>query len=129
MDNKISKKGNIKDAVIDKCQVNVIHDDILNKVKGELLEETTYYELAELFKVFGDPTRIKIIWALFKSEMCVCDLTALLNISQSAVSHQLRTLKNARLVKFRREGKVVYYSLDDDHIKDILSQGLNHITE
>lgn len=114
---------------IDNCSCNVIHKDVVEKVKEVLPEEETLYDLAELFKVFGDSTRIKIICALFESEMCVCDLSNLLNMSQSAISHQLRVLKSARLVKFRREGKVVYYSLDDDHIKQIFDAGLNHITE
>ena len=95
----------------------------------KLPAEETLYDLAELFKVFGDTTRIKIICALFESEMCVCDLSCLLNMTQSAISHQLRVLKSARLVKFRREGKVVYYSLDDEHIKHIYDAGLNHISE
>jgi ArsR family transcriptional regulator len=85
--------------------------------------------LAELFKIFGDSTRIKIICALFEAEMCVCDIAALLKMTQSAVSHQLRVLKTSRLVKHRREGKVIYYSLDDEHVKNIFNQGLEHITE
>jgi len=92
-------------------------------------KEEHLYDLAELFKVFGDTTRIKILYALFASEMCVCDIAALINMTQSAVSHQLRVLKQARLVKYRKEGKVVYYSLDDDHIKQIFDQGYMHITE
>ncbi|HAF60363.1 MAG TPA: transcriptional regulator, partial [Clostridiales bacterium UBA9856] len=87
------------------------------------------YDLAELFKVFGDSTRIKILWALDEDEMCVCDIAYLLNMTQSAISHQLRVLKQAHLVKSRREGKVVYYSLADDHVKLILDQGLIHTTE
>lgn len=117
------------ESKVDSCSCNVIHKDVIEKVKEVLPEEETLYDLAELFKVFGDSTRIKIICALFESEMCVCDLSNLLNMSQSAISHQLRVLKSARLVKFRREGKVVYYSLDDDHIKQIFDAGLNHITE
>ncbi|WP_294352035.1 metalloregulator ArsR/SmtB family transcription factor [uncultured Clostridium sp.] len=114
---------------IEKCNCNIIHDDVVRNVKDKLPEEETLYDLAEFFKVFGDSTRIKIICALFESEMCVCDLSALLNISQSAISHQLRTLKTARLVKFRRQGKVVYYSLNDEHVKHIFDEGLRHITE
>ena len=91
--------------------------------------EEKLYDLADLFKVFGDSTRIKIICALFESEMCVCDIAYLLNMSQSAISHQLRVLKQARLVKRRREGKVVFYSLDDKHIERIFDQGLMHIDE
>ena len=114
---------------IESCNGNIIHEDIVVRVKDQLPAEETLYDLAELFKVFGDTTRIKIICALFESEMCVCDLSCLLNMTQSAISHQLRLLKSARLVKFRREGKVVYYSLDDEHIKHIYDAGLNHINE
>ena len=114
---------------IESCNGNIIHEDIVVRVKDQLPAEETLYDLAELFKVFGDTTRIKIICALFESEMCVCDLSCLLNMTQSAISHQLRVLKSARLVKFRREGKVVYYSLDDEHIKHIYAAGLNHISE
>lgn len=114
---------------VENCSCNVIHKDVIEMVKETLPKEETLYDLAELFKVFGDSTRIKIICALFKSEMCVCDLSNLLNMSQSAISHQLRVLKTARLVKFRREGKVVYYALDDDHIKQIYDAGLSHILE
>ena len=114
---------------IESCNGNIIHEDIVVRVKDQLPAEETLYDLAELFKGFGDTTRIKIICALFESEMCVCDLSCLLNMTQSAISHQLRVLKSARLVKFRREGKVVYYSLDDEHIKHIYDAGLNHISE
>ena len=111
------------------CSCNVLHKEVVENVKNKLPKEETLYDLAELFKVFGDSTRIKIICSLFESEMCVCDLSVLLNISQSAISHQLRVLKSARLVKFRRAGKVIYYSLDDEHIKQIFDAGLHHITE
>ena len=111
------------------CSCNVIHKEVVENVKNKLPKEETLYDLAELFKVFGDSTRIKIICSLFESEMCVCDLSVLLNISQTAISHQLRVLKSARLVKFRRAGKVIYYSLDDEHIKQIFDAGLHHITE
>ena len=113
----------------EKCNSTVIHDDVVIKVKDNLPEEEQLYDLAEFFKVFGDTTRIKIICALFESEMCVCDLASVLEMSQSAISHQLRILKQARLVKHRRDGKVIYYSLDDDHIKGIFDQGLHHISE
>ncbi len=92
-------------------------------------EEELLYDLADLFKVFGDSTRIRILWALDAAEMCVCDIAYLLDMTQSAISHQLRVLKQAKLVKNRREGKTVYYSLDDDHVKQIFSMGLVHITE
>ncbi|WP_238480444.1 ArsR/SmtB family transcription factor [Clostridium chrysemydis] len=113
----------------DRCNCNVIHEDVVNEVKDKLPKEETLYDLAELFKVFGDTTRIKIICALYEAEMCVCDLAVLLNMTQSAISHQLRTLKANRLVKFRRSGKVVYYSLDDEHIMKIFNQGLDHVSE
>jgi len=112
-----------------KCDCHMIHEDIVNMVKAKMPLEENLYDLAELFKVFGDTTRIKILCALTESEMCVCDIAALLNMTQSAISHQLRVLKQARLVKFRREGKIVYYSLDDEHIKRIFDQGLIHIKE
>lgn len=114
---------------IERCSINVIHQDVVNQVKKAMPDEEILYDMADFFKVFGDTTRIKILYALFQAEMCVCDMAALLGVSQSAVSHQLRILKQARLVKYRREGKVVYYSLDDDHIKHIFDQGLNHIKE
>ncbi|KJR46489.1 Cadmium efflux system accessory protein [Desulfosporosinus sp. I2] len=91
--------------------------------------EENLYDLAELFKVFGDSTRIKILWALVEAEMCVCDIAVLLNMTQSAISHQLRVLKQARLVKYRKDGKIVFYSLEDEHIKQIFDQGLIHINE
>lgn len=111
------------------CEVTIMHEDIISEVKEKLPEEEVLYDLAELFKVFGDSTRIKILCALFESEMCVCDIAALLNMTHSAISHQLRVLKSAKLVKNRKAGKVVYYSLADDHIKRIFDQGLAHIME
>lgn len=113
----------------DSCTCTVIHEEVVNKVKVLMPQEELLYDLAELFKVFGDTTRIKIICALFESEMCVCDIAALLNMNQSAISHQLRVLKQTRLVKHRKAGKVVYYSLDDEHIKQIYDLGLIHIKE
>lgn len=118
-----------KDIKLDRCNCTVIHEDTIKEVRKKLPKEETLYDLAELFKVFGDSTRIKIICALFESEMCVCDLAALLNMTQSAISHQLRTLKANRLVKFKRVGKVVYYSLDDEHIMRIFNEGLSHVNE
>ena len=115
--------------IIEKCSCNIIHNDIVEKVKKTLPKDEILYDLAEFFKVFGDSTRIKIICALFEAEMCVCDLAALLNVSQSAISHQLKTLKSARLVKYRRDGKVIYYSLDDEHVKHVFDEGLRHVTE
>ncbi len=107
----------------------VIHQEILDKVNELLPMDEELYDLAEFFKVFADSTRIKILHALSISEMCVYDLAAILGVTQSAVSHQLRTLKQMRLVKFRREGKIIYYSLADTHIELILKQGFEHINE
>ncbi len=112
-----------------KCDCNFIHGEVVGKVKNNMPEDEKLYDLAELFKVFGDTTRVKILYALFEEEMCVCDIADLLNMTQSAISHQLRVLKQARLVKFRKEGKTVYYSLDDNHIKQIFNCGLCHIEE
>lgn len=114
---------------IEFCTCSTIHEDVVEKVRKSIPQEETLYDLAELFKVFGDTTRIRILCVLFQTEMCVCDIAALLNMTQSAISHQLRVLKNARLVKHRREGKVVFYSLDDEHVKQIFDQGLIHIKE
>jgi len=114
---------------LERCDCEVIHEEVVNQVKGRMPKEETLYDLAELFKVFGDTTRIKILWALDEAEMCVCDIAALLNMTQSAISHQLRVLKQAKLVKNRKEGKVVYYSLDDEHVRQIFDQGLTHINE
>lgn len=106
-----------------------LHEDIIAKVSEQMPPEEVLYDLAELFKVFGDSTRVRILFVLFESEMCVCDIAQLLNMNQSAISHQLRVLKQARLVKYRRDGKTVYYSLADNHVKDIFNQGFEHITE
>lgn len=111
------------------CDCEVIHSDIVDTVKSKMPSESELYDLADFFKIFGDSTRTKILWALDTSEMCVCDLAALLNMTKSAISHQLRTLRHANLVKFRKEGKIVFYSLSDNHVKDILEKGLEHINE
>ena len=103
--------------------------DAVEQVRGRLPPDETLYDLAELFKIFGDSTRVKILYALLESELCVCDIAKLMEVSQSAVSHQLRVLKASKLVKFRREGKTVYYSLADEHVIRILSQGMEHILE
>lgn len=118
-----------KNNIIESCNCTVIHEAVINRVKEIMPEEEKLYDLADLFKVLGDSTRIKIICALFEAEMCVCDIAALLGMTQSAISHQLRVLKQGRIVKYRKDGKVVYYSLDDDHIKGIFNQGLIHIDE
>ncbi|AWK52970.1 transcriptional regulator [Clostridium beijerinckii] len=114
---------------IDSCNCTIIHEDVINKVKSSIPEDETLYDLADLFKIFGDSTRIKILCGLFQAEMCVCDIAALLGMTQSAISHQLRVLKQSRLVKYRKEGKIVYYSLEDEHVKRIFDQGLIHISE
>lgn len=111
------------------CQETQVHQDAVDQVRGQLPPEENLYDLAELFKMFGDSTRVKILYALLESELCVCDIARLLNVSQSAVSHQLRVLKGGKLVKFRREGKTLFYSLADDHVVGILSQGMEHILE
>lgn len=111
------------------CDAIETHKDIVEKVNEELPDEELLYDLAELFKVFGDSTRIKILYLLFESEMCVCDIAELLNMTISAISHQLRVLKQSQLVRFRREGKTVYYSLADDHVRSILAQGMEHVCE
>ncbi len=105
------------------------HEDVIEKVNETMPDEEILYDLAELFKIFGDSTRIKILYVLFESEMCVFDISQLLNMSMSAISHQLRILKQAQLVKFRREGKTVFYSLADDHVRTILGNGMDHICE
>lgn len=114
---------------IEKCDYLCIHKDIVNQVLDNIPEETQLYDLAELFKVFGDSTRIKILFVLFQSEMCVCDIAQLLNMGQSAISHQLRVLKQAELVKSRRDGKTMFYSLADSHVRTIIDQGFEHIEE
>jgi ArsR family transcriptional regulator len=117
----------IKNAIF--CDCDVIHGDIVDAVREKMPEEGELYDLADFFKVLGDSTRAKIMWALDESEMCVCDLAVLLNMTKSAISHQLRSLKQTNLVKYRKEGKVVYYSLADSHVKDIFEKGLEHIRE
>ena len=111
------------------CDCNEIHEDLLKIVNDTMPEETELYDLAELFKVFGDSTRIRILFVLFEAEVCVCDLAKVLNMTQSAISHQLRILKANKLVNSRREGKSVFYSLADGHVRTIIAQGREHIEE
>ncbi len=111
------------------CDCEVIHEDIVDEVKKRMPADEDIYDLSDFFKVLGDSTRMKIIWALDESEMCVCDIAVLLNMTKSAISHQLRALRNANLVKFRRDGKEVYYSLKDKHVRDIYEIGMEHIKE
>ena len=118
-----------KDERLDCCETTHIHEDLIDKVNKKLPDENKLYDLAELFKVFGDSTRIRILFVLFESEVCVCDLASVLGMTQSAVSHQLKILKNSRLIKSRREGKSVFYSLADSHVSTVIAQGLEHIEE
>ena len=111
------------------CDLICTHEDVVKKVLGHMPGEDTLYDLTELFRIFGDSTRIRILYVLFEAEMCVCDIAEVLNMTQSAISHQLRLLKQAKLVKNRREGKTVYYSLADDHVRTIIDQGMEHIEE
>lgn len=104
-------------------------EDIVRRILEQQPDDEILYDLAELFKVFGDSTRIKILYSMFENELCVNDIAKLLNLSQSSVSHQLRILKSSKLVKFRREGKSIYYSLDDEHVRAIISMGMEHVEE
>lgn len=114
---------------IEVCKTTFVHEDKIRKIKEKLVKDEVLIELAEFFKIFGDSTRIKILSALLLEELCVCDLAAIVGTSQSAVSHQLRILRQAKLVKFRKEGKTVFYSLDDEHIAKIVDMGLAHVQE
>ena len=113
----------------DRCEINCIHEEAVKAARQALFGEDVAASLAELFKALGDPTRVKILFSLMTRELCVCDLTAVIGVSESAVSHQLKILRTLRLVKFRREGKILYYSLADDHIEKLFAQGLEHVTE
>ncbi|KKG06310.1 ArsR family transcriptional regulator [Methanosarcina mazei] len=114
---------------IDRCEINCIHEEAVKAVRDALFGEDVAALLAELFRALGDPTRVKILFSLMTKELCVCDLSAVIGASESAVSHQLRILRNLRLVKYRREGKVLYYSLADAHVEKLFAQGLEHVTE
>ena len=111
------------------CDCDVIHEEVVDSVRENLQPREAYLQLASLFKMFGDGTRVRILHALEQSEMCVCGLACLLGLTKSAVSHQLKALRLANLVKFRREGQIVFYSLADDHVKLIIDMGLEHINE
>ncbi len=119
------KKTNHTDC----CETTETHADLLKKVAEDMPEETELYDLAELFKIFGDSTRIRILFVLFEAEVCVYDIAEALNMTQSAISHQLRILKQSRLIKGRREGKHIFYSLADDHVRSIIAEGREHIEE
>lgn len=111
------------------CESTELHEDLIQAVTEHMPEEEELYDLAELFKVFGDSTRIRILYVLFEAEVCVCDIAEALHMTQPAISHQLRILKQAKLVKSRREGKSVFYSLADGHVRTIIAQGREHIEE
>lgn len=112
-----------------RCDYMHIHEEAVNEVKKSLPTDEMLSDLADLFKLFGDTTRIKILYLLFEKELCVCDIAALLNMTQSAISHQLKVLKSYKLIKYRRNGKTVFYSLADNHVRTIIAQGTEHLTE
>ena len=129
-----TERGNKTDglntqAEIEYCDTHEVHHDILKKVNAAMPDEEEISDLSDLFKVFGDSTRLKILFVLFEAEVCVCDLAELLNMTQSAISHQLKVLKQSKLVSSRREGKSVFYSLADNHVRSIIAQGREHIEE
>lgn len=111
------------------CECTVIHPEKIEHVKNKMLDVDSFNRLADLYKNFADPTRVKLLWAIWQEEMCVCDLAHLLSMTVSAVSHQLKFLRTSNLVKFRKVGKTVYYSLADDHVKEMLAKGYEHINE
>ena len=113
----------------EKCEVTLIHEDNVKKAINELPDDELIADLSDMFKIFGDQTRVKILMALESGEMCVCDIAAVMDMSQSAISHQLRVLKQSNIVKARREGKVVYYSISDDHVKEIFDMAMVHVQE
>lgn len=119
----------MKEEKIAFCEINEVHQDKVSLIRKRLPKEEELYDLAELFKVFGDSTRMKILFSLFESEICVCDIAEILNMTQSAVSHQLKILKQAKLIKSRRMGRSVIYFLADDHVRTIVAQGKEHIEE
>ena len=114
---------------VEKCEFLHVHEDSVREMRENMPAEESLYDLADFFKLFGDSTRIRILYALLERELCVCDLAGLLSLTQTAVSHQLRLLKTGKLVKARRDGKTVFYSLDDLHVHDILSKGMEHLSE
>ena len=119
----------MKSDAFDVCQTKCIHPEKIVKTREAMCSEKDLTDLAEVFKVLGDFTRVRILQALSIEELCVCDISALFDLTQSAVSHQLRLLRAAKLVKFRKEGKIVFYSLDDDHVRNLFAQGLKHVKE
>ncbi len=119
----------MEELSVERCELMYVHEDIVKKVEQEMPDDERLFDLAELFKLFGDSTRIRILYLLFESEMCVCDIAQMLHMTQSAISHQLAILKKSKLVKNRREGKTVFYSLADGHVRTIIDQGMEHVTE
>jgi ArsR family transcriptional regulator len=111
------------------CDCEVIHENVVKRVRKTMPKDEDFYDLADLYKMFSDSTRVRILWALSREEMCVCDIAVLLNMTKSAISHQLRSLRFANLVKYDKRGKEVYYSLADSHVKDIFKKGFEHIHE
>ncbi len=126
VENKVNKTSNF---VLDVCDCEMIHADVVEDVRDKMHEKELLHQNASFFKVLGDPTRMRIVAALDKSEMCVCDLAVLLNMTKSAISHQLKTLREANFVKSRRDGKVVYYTLKDEHVRIIFEMGIEHVSE
>lgn len=117
------------EEVVECCEEKHMHKELVEHINNDMPNENELYDLAELFKVFGDSTRIRMLYVLFEAEVCVCDLAETLNMTQSAISHQLKILKQSRLVKSRREGKSIFYSLADEHVRSIIDQGREHIEE
>lgn len=113
----------------DTCQINYVNKDRVNRSQARMLDERTIADLAEIFKVLSDPTRVRILHALSEEELCVCDIAAVVETTSSAISHQLRILRSARLVKARKDGKMVYYSLDDEHVRNLFEEGIRHLEE
>ncbi len=114
---------------LDRCDCNVIHQEVVDAVRSHMPDDDILLDLADTFKLFSDSTRLKILYALMEAEMCVCDISVLLGMTKSSVSHQLRILKQSNLVKYRKAGRVIYYSLADDHVKTICRQGMDHVLE
>ena len=131
IEEKEARKGGAALAIrdVECCDTLVVHEELVKAVNEKMPDEDRLYDLAELCKVFGDSTRIRILYVLFEAELCVCDIAQTLNMTQSAISHQLRILKQSKLVKNRREGKQVFYSLADDHVRTMIAQGWEHIEE
>ncbi len=126
--NDVKDSPNIESEPLN-CDYMHLHDDVIKEVYDSMPDDEALFDLAELFKIFSDSTRIKILYSLLISEMCVCDIATLLGMSQSAISHQLRILKQSGLVKYRRDGKTIFYSLSDSHVSTIINQGMEHVQE